>query len=103
MARVRHPGASSSRFLGAVLLVALAALLLQGATVPHTHAGVSPGLYNQEHDLALLATLHGAAVLHDTQPTPLVLVAVTALAPPASGARASSPRSSVDSRAPPLA
>src|SRR5262249_6082288 len=42
MARVRDPGASSGRFLGAVLLVALVALLLQGATVPHTHAGVSP-------------------------------------------------------------
>lgn len=99
----RRSGASSHRLLGAVLLIALAALLLQGATVPHTHAGVSPGLYNQEHDLALLATLHGAAVLHDTQPAPLVLTAVTALTPAATGAPGSSPRSSVDGRAPPLA
>jgi hypothetical protein len=103
MAGVRRHGVSSGRLLGAVLLVALATLLLQGATVPHTHAGVSPGLYNQDHDLALLATLHGAAVLHDAPITPLVLTAVTALAPPSSDARVSSSRSSRDSRAPPLA
>jgi hypothetical protein len=103
MPGVRRSGASSRRWLGVVLLVALAALALQGASVPHTHAGVSPGLYNQDHDLALLATLHGAAVLHGTQVALLVLAAVTSLAPPSSGALASSPRSSADSRAPPLA
>jgi hypothetical protein len=101
MLGVRDPGASSRRVLGAVLLVALAALLLQGATVPHTHAGVSPGLYNQDHDLALLATLHGAAILHDTQPAPLVMADGSVPAPPSRRRPASPPQSSADSRAPP--
>jgi hypothetical protein len=93
----------SRRLLSLVLLLALGALLLQGATVPHTHAGVGPGLYNQDHDLALMATLHGAAVLYDPQPAPLVLSVVTGLAPAANHPPASAPRSTTDSRAPPLA
>ena len=78
-------------------------MLLQGATLPHTHAVARPGLYNQDHDLALLATLHGAAVLADAPPTPLVFVlvatiAVLAIRPPAAAARPT-----CDTRAPPLA
>jgi hypothetical protein len=103
MRGVPCPGASSRRLLGAILLVALATLLLQGATAPHTHAGVSPGLYNQDHDLALLATLHGAAVLQGTQPAPFVLVAGPAPASPRGRTPASPPRSTADSRAPPRA
>jgi hypothetical protein len=103
MPGIRHLGGPSRRLLGAVLLVALAALLLQGAAVPHTHAGVGPGLYNQDHDLALLATLHGAAVLHDAQPAPLVLAVATAPTPPSRGTPPSSPQSTADSRAPPVA
>jgi hypothetical protein len=103
MLGVRDPGAPSRRLLGAFLLVALAALLLQGATVPHTHAGVSPGLYNQDHDLALLATLHGAAILHDTEFVPLVLAAGSAPAPLSRRTPASPPQSTADSRAPPRA
>jgi|SRR5690349_14508277 len=89
------------RCLGLLLLVAIAAVLVQGAIVPHTHAGVGPGLYNQDHDLALLATLHGAAVLLDAQPAPFVFAALTALVPPVSPALDSTARSAADSRAPP--
>lgn len=89
------------RYLGLLLLVATAAVLAQGAIVPHTHAGVGPGLYNQDHDLALLATLHGSAVLRDAQPAPFVFAAVNALLPPGTPAPASTPRSTADSRAPP--
>ena len=92
---------SSRRLLGLLLLGALVTLLLQGATVPHTHAGVRPGLYNQDHDLALLATLHGAAVLHDARPAPLVLAAGTPPAPPSRRTPTSPPHSTADSRAPP--
>jgi hypothetical protein len=101
MPGVHRSGASPRRLLGGIVLVALAALLLQGATVPHTHPVVSPGLYNQDHDLALLATLHGAAVLHDTQPAPLVLAAGSAPAGPSRATPAAPPRSTADSRAPP--
>jgi hypothetical protein len=101
MLRRRERHASSSRLLGLIVLVALATLLLQGATVPHTHAGVGPGLYNQDHDLALLATLHGAAVLHDAPAAPLVLGGGSAPAPPSRGAPTSPPQSNAASRAPP--
>ena len=44
--------------------------------MPHTHAGVGAGVYNQDHDLTLLATLHGAAMLAESPPAPLVFVLV---------------------------
>ena len=64
----------------------------------------APGSYNQDHDLTLLATLHGAAVLLDAQPAPLVFSEVSAVAPAGTAARGPRPlRSTADSRAPPLA
>ena len=99
-ARIARPTSSP---LGFLLLVAVFALLLQGACLPHTHAGVGPGLYNQDHDLSLLATLHGAAVLLDAQPAPLVVVVVSAVTPAGTESPAAPARSTADSRAPPLA
>jgi hypothetical protein len=101
MPRVR-PRARWPRLLGVALLVAIATLVLQGAVAPHTHAGVRPGLYNQDHDLVLLATLHGAAVLHATQPAPFVVCVRAALTPPGTQAPASAAPTTADSRAPPL-
>src|SRR5215470_1989378 len=49
--------------LGLLLLVAVAAVVVQGGSVPHTHAGIAPGFYNQDHDGSLLATLHGMATV----------------------------------------
>jgi hypothetical protein len=92
----------ASLLLSAVLL-AVAALLLQGALLPHTHAGVGSGVYNQDHDLTLLATLHGAAVLAESPPMPPVFVLVVALALLAIGAPASAARPTFACRAPPLA
>jgi len=88
--------------LGLLLLLAASAVLLQGASLPHTHAVARPGLYNHDHDLVLLATLHSAAVLAEAPPAPLVFalveaVALLAIRPPASAARPT-----CDSRAPPL-
>ena len=89
--------------LSLLVLAALAAILLQGACLPHTHTGVGPGLYNQDHDLSLLATLHGAAVLHGIQTAPLVVFVVSALTPTGTGSPVAPARSTADSRAPPLA
>ena len=98
-ARLGRLTSSPLRFL---LLAAILTMLLQGACLPHTHAGVGPGLYNQDHDLTLLATLHGAAVLLDAQPAPLVLCEVSVVTPAGITAPAAPARSTADSRAPPL-
>jgi len=47
----------------ALILLVLVALIAQGACVPHTHTGAGVGLFNQEHDLTLLATAGTAAPL----------------------------------------
>ncbi|HYE93902.1 MAG TPA: hypothetical protein VEA38_22925 [Terriglobales bacterium] len=99
MKRARPP------FLIAVLaLLAVAGLVLQGGSVPHAHdAHDGAGIYNQEHDLTLMAGLAGHAIPVDAAPAPvvdLVVAAVVAAASPTSLLRL--PRSG-DSRAPPSA
>ncbi len=96
-------GLRPRRALGVLLLLAVAAVLLQGAGLPHTHATSTPGLYNQDHDLVLLATLHGAAVVAEASPAPLVFDLVAAIAAAATRPPASAARSTSHSRAPPQA
>ncbi len=98
-----RPGRGARCLLGVLLFLAVTGLLLQAASVPHTHAASTPGFFNQDHDLVLLATLHGAAVLADATPAPLVVVLVAAVTPPATRPPASAARSTSDSRAPPHA
>jgi hypothetical protein len=56
-------------YVAALIVFVLVALVAQGACVPHTHTGQGVGLFNEEHDLTLLATagiaapLPGAALL----------------------------------------
>jgi hypothetical protein len=96
-------GLRSFRVLGLLLLLAAAGLVLQGASVPHTHAASSPGFYNHDHDLVLLAALHSAAVLAGVAPAPLVVVLVAAVTALPIRSPAPAPRSTCDCRAPPLA
>jgi len=96
-------GPRRRRILAALLLLVVAAVLLQGAGLPHLHAISKPGLYNQDHDLVLLATLHGVAVVAETSPAPLVFDLVAALAAPATRPPESAARSTSRSRAPPRA
>jgi hypothetical protein len=96
-------GLRPRRVVGVLLLLAVAAVLLQSAGLPHTHAISKPGLYNQDHDLVLLATLHGVAVVAETSPAPLVFDLVAALAAPATRPPESAARSTSRSRAPPRA
>ena len=52
----------SSRFVLLMLgLLAVAGLLLQTGSLPHAHDRHQAGLYNQEHDLTLLASLAAQA------------------------------------------
>jgi hypothetical protein len=87
-----------------VLLVTflMVPLLLQGASLPHTHLGEPDGFFNHDHDLTLLATLATVASLDTAAPVVALVLVVTAAMPwsrrrsPAVTARAA------DSRAPPV-
>jgi hypothetical protein len=66
-----------------VLLIA-SAMGLQGGSLPHLHAGAGFGLYNAEHDLALLAALAGSGLPADSTavlPFDTVFTTVLALMP----------------------
>ena len=89
--------------LGLLLLLAVAAVALQGGTVPHTHTGRGAGIYNQDHDGALLAILHGAATLSAAQPAMQPFVELASIAPVSMSPIDSAPRSLAASRAPPHA
>lgn len=84
-----------------LILLAVAGMLLSAAALTHTHVGPGPGLYNQEHDLTLLATRSGGAPLPDVTPGLGIVVAVSSLPAPATEATPAAPRSLPDSRAPP--
>ncbi len=85
--------------LGAVWL-ALAALILSGATVPHTHEGAEPGLHNQEHDFGLLAASGSIALLVVVLALPLLAVTASVVVRDLAWAPPAHPRHAA-SRAPP--
>jgi ABC-type dipeptide/oligopeptide/nickel transport system permease subunit len=84
-----------------LLVLGLAAFLLAGATLPHLHASGGLGLWNEEHDLGLMAAVGSAASLTDGAPvvvlTPTVLLALA----PSAERLAGAPLRLADSRAPP--
>jgi hypothetical protein len=92
------------RRLGALTIAAaILALVLETASVPHAHLGVSAGLWNQEHDLATLAAFGTGVLLPEPAVAPpLVLVASAVPARPA-GVPRTAPRPHADPRAPPSA
>ena len=55
--------------LVALLLLATTGMVLQAGSVPHTHAATQASLFNEEHDLTLLAGLAGHVVLTDASTT----------------------------------
>ena len=87
--------------LALLLLLASATVVLQGGSVPHTHAGIGPGLYNQDHDGALLATLHGVATFSAAQPAVEPVIVLASIVPVSSAAIDAAPRSLAARRAPP--
>jgi heme/copper-type cytochrome/quinol oxidase subunit 2 len=85
----------------AMLLLLLVPLLLQGASLPHTHFGGPDGFFNEEHDLTLLAALSAVAPLTGVVFVLVLLLMVAALA---AAARSEAPAPALvaaDSRAPP--
>ncbi len=86
------------------MLVALAllGLVVATGTVPHSHIGPGPGLFNQEHDLTTLAGVGAAAATPEAPSVaPLVDVADALIIAPALVTRPA--HRGVDSRAPPTA
>ena len=55
--------------LVALLLLATTGMVLQAGSVPHTHAAMKASLFNEEHDLTLLAGLAGHVVLSGASTT----------------------------------
>lgn len=100
MARLRRV-ASLRGLLMLLLLVGVAAVVLQGAGVPHSHASARPGFYDQDHDLVLLATLHGAATLSGAPAAMLPVIVVSLVSSSARDAIVAAPRVAAASRAPP--
>lgn len=94
---------ASRLLIAALVLLATAAMVLQGSSLPHLHAGGQAGIYNQEHDLTLLAALAGHGLPADATPS-LTIDAVSASVPPFVPERpALRLARSGDSRAPPAA
>jgi hypothetical protein len=92
---------ASRLFIVALLLMAVVSLVLQGGSLPHVHAATQAGLFNEEHDLTLLAGLATHVVLGDATP-PLTLDAASSdIAPSVPERPALRLARSADSRAPP--
>src|SRR5205807_9504220 len=91
-----------TRLKALLLVLGIAVLVVSGACLPHLHASGEFGLWNEEHDLSLLAALGTAASQPDATPVmalELALILALALA----GARpASAPLRLSAPRAPPL-
>jgi hypothetical protein len=89
--------------LRAALLVLLLTvpLLLQGATLPHTHFGAPDGFFNQDHDLTLLAIVGTVASLDVATPVLVLTLVVTAFAGGTRSRRVATSARAAASRAPP--
>jgi len=92
---LRHP------LTALLVLLPLLALGIEGATIPHAHRSLGPGLFNEEHDLTNLATSRGGVTVPAAMPAVNVLVVITPLSLGAAARTAATPCRQFDSRAPP--
>jgi hypothetical protein len=83
------------------LLLGVVALLLAGASLPHTHAGSTPGLWNADHDLTLMAAFGTHACQLDAMPVIGIALVLAAAVSLAASHVAAAPARLADSRAPP--
>jgi hypothetical protein len=86
----------------ALLVLATAGMVMQTGSVPHVHAAPQTGLYNQEHDLTLLAGLAAHVVPVDAAPAPTLDAVSTQLVPLEPERPPVRVALSGDSRAPPV-
>src|SRR5262249_24943184 len=85
-----------------LILVATLGIVLSAGSLPHTHQPSLPGLYNQEHDLTLLAAVGGIGPLPESSSVDPVALATFLVVPSISWLPRARPRRPVDSRAPPV-
>jgi hypothetical protein len=85
-----------------VMVLAMAGLVLQVGSVPHLHAGQQLGLYNQEHDLTLLAGLASQGIASDAIPAVAPIERSDQFVQHVPERLGTEPAFSGDSRAPPL-
>ena len=83
------------------LLLGVVALLLAGASLPHTHAGSMPGIWNADHDLSLMAAFGNHACQLDAMPVLGIAVVIAAAISLAATRLAAAPARLFGSRAPP--
>jgi hypothetical protein len=83
------------------LLLAVVALLLAGASLPHTHAATSPGIWNADHDLTLMAAFGTHACPLEAMPVLGIALVLAATISHAAARLAAAPLRLSDSRAPP--
>lgn len=89
--------------IAALLVLATAGMVLQAGSVPHLHQASAPGIYNEEHDLTLLAGFAAQALLAAVAPIPAPAAAVSSVPPLVSERPVVRLARSGDSRAPPSA
>jgi hypothetical protein len=85
-----------------VLGLAVAALVLSGASLPHVHALDHPGLHNQEHDLGYLAAFGNAGPLPGTFAVAGLAVVLVLGRLPKADQPSGAPGRHADFRAPPV-
>lgn len=83
------------------LLLAVVALLLAGASLPHTHAATSPGIWNADHDLTLMAAFGTHACQLEVMPVLGIALVLAATISLAAARLVAAPLRLSDSRAPP--
>ena len=83
------------------LLLGVVALLLAGASLPHTHAASTPGLWNADHDLTLMAAFGTHACQLEAMPVLGIALVLAAAIWLAAARPAAAPVRLSDSRAPP--
>lgn len=85
-----------------LVLVAVAAFVIEGASLPHSHRAGEPAFFNHDHDLTSCATFSGAPI-PAAAPDISLAVGIAAALPFAVPKPATAPLGLADSRAPPLA
>jgi hypothetical protein len=85
-----------------LVLLLTVPLLLQGATLPHTHFGAPDGFFNQEHDLTLLAIVGTVASLDVAAPVLVLLLVFISVAAGGRSCQITTPARAAASRAPPV-